>query len=339
MNRLRKYLTTHLSSLFLAMFLPLFAIATVILFIKLATFTAVIQLSITEMSKLYLFYLPQIIFFTLPVSFFVAITLTLFKFSNDNEIIVLFSLGIKPLFLLKILFKPALFLSTILFITFFFVVPYTNSLIKNFMIHKKSEAKFNLAASEYGNRFGNWLLYIGANNPDGSFSKIFLFNKNLNEETLISAKTAKILNDNGILHLKLFQGEGYTYSKESFSQVNFETMLINNNMHTTYNKYNSALEYWKMYKTVRSRKTTLITNFLLTLFPLLGLFFAAAIGIEHARHGKPKIYLYLFLYIAFYYGATIGLGKAIGFYTIPLVAITFFVGSYLLYNKKIARRF
>jgi len=141
------------------------------------------------------------------------------------------------------------------------------------------------------------------------------------------------------LRLKLFQGEGYTYSKESFSQINFETMLINNNIHTQYEKYDSALAYWKMYKTVRSRKTTLITNFLLTLFPLLGLFFAASIGIEHARHGKPKIYLYLFSYIVLYYGTTIGLGKVVGFYAIVLVSITFFIGSYLLYRKKIARRF
>lgn len=339
MYRLKKYIISNLSALFVSIFLPLFAIATVILFIKIATYTAIIQLSILEMFELYLFYLPQITFYTLPVTFFVATTLSLFKLSNENEIIVLFSLGIKPMFLLKILFKPALLLSITLFITFIMVIPHMQNVTTNFMANKKSEAKFNLAASEFGNRFGNWLLYIGKNNPDGSYEKIFLFNKEKKEETLIAAKSAEIFNDNGILRLKLFNGQGYTYSKESFSQINFKTMLINNNTHTDFEKPQTTIEHWKEYKTIRSRKANLITDILLSVFPLITLLFAAAIGIEHARHGKPKIYLYLFLSIIFYYGATIGLGKVIGFYTIPFVILTSLAGSYFLYIKKISRRF
>ena len=339
MHKLRKYIINNLSTLFVSIFLPLFAIATVILFIKIATYTAIIQLSITEMFELYLFYLPQITFYTLPITFFVATTLSLFKLSNDNEIIVLFSLGIKPMFLLKILFRPALLLSATLFITFFLVIPHMQNVTINFMAYKKGEAKFNLAASEFGNRFGDWLLYIGANNKDGSYADVFLFNKKKAEETLIVAKRAEIFNDNSILRLKLFDGQGYTYSKESFSQINFKTMLINNNTHTDFKSPQTAIEHWKEYKTVRFRKANLITDILLSIFPLLSLFFAAAIGIEHARHGKPKIYLYLFLSIVFYYGATIGLGKIIGFYTIPFVISTSLAGSYFLYRKKITRRF
>ena len=69
MHRLKKYLLANLSSLFLSIFLPLFAIASVIFLIKLATYTAVIQLSVFEMLKLYSFVLPEILFYTLPVSF------------------------------------------------------------------------------------------------------------------------------------------------------------------------------------------------------------------------------------------------------------------------------
>lgn len=321
------------------MFLPLFAIATVILFIKIATYTAIIQLSISEMLELYLFYLPQIIFYTLPITFFVATALSLFRLSTENEIIVLFSLGIKPTFLLKILLKPALFLSSILLITFVLIIPHTKNLTTNFMAFKKGEVKFNLTASEFGNRFGKWLLYIGANNADGSYSDVFLFNKKQTEESLISAKKAEIVNDNGILQLKLFYGQGYAYSNKSFSQINFKTMVINNTTHTEFESAKTPMEYWKEYKTNKSRKANFITDFLLSLFPVLTILLAAAIGIEHARHGKPKIYLYLFLTILLYYGATIGLEKVIGFYTIPSVIIASLTGSYLLYKKKIARRF
>ncbi len=339
MYRLEKYIINNLSTLFVSIFLPLFAIATVILFIKIATYTAIIQLSLTEMFYLYLFYLPQIIFYTLPVTFFVATTLSLFKLSNDNEIIVLFSLGIKPIFLLKILFKPALLLSVTLFTTFLIVIPHMQNVTTNFMAYKKGEAKFNFTASEFGNRFGNWFLYISANHKDGSYADVFLFSKHQTEEKLISAKRAEIFNDNGILRLKLFDGQGYTYSNTNFSQINFKTMLINNNTHTDYEEPQNVLEHWKKYKINKSRKTDLITNTLLSVFPLLTLLFAAAIGIGHARHGKPKIYLYLFLIIISYYGATIGLGKAIGFYVIPFISIISLIGSYLIYRKKITRRF
>lgn len=330
---------SNLSSLFVSIFLPLFAIATVILFINIATYTAVIQLSVAEMFKLYLFYLPQIIFYTLPVTFFIASALSLFRLSNENEIIVLFSLGIKPTFLLKILLKPALLLSITLFMTFYVVMPHMLNVTNNFIAFKKGEAKFNLAASEFGNRFGDWLLYIGANNKDGSYANVFLFSKKQKEEKLVVAKRAEIFNDNGILRLKLFNGQGYTYSKQSFSQINFKTMLINNNTHTKFEKPTTAFQYWSNYKTNHSLKEELITNISLTIFPLLTLLFAVAIGIEHARHGKQKIYLYLLLSIVFYYGATIGLGKTLGFYTIPLILLISLGGSYLLYRKKIARRF
>ena len=76
MHRLQKYIIHNLSILFLSIFLPLFAIASVIFLIKLATYTAVIQLSIWEMSKLYFFVLPEVLFFTLPISFFTAAATT-----------------------------------------------------------------------------------------------------------------------------------------------------------------------------------------------------------------------------------------------------------------------
>ena len=89
MDKLQKYIIHNLSIIFLSIFLPLFAIASVIFLIKLATYTAVIQLSIWEMTKLYIFVLPELLFYTLPITFFIATTLSLFQLSNDNEIVVI----------------------------------------------------------------------------------------------------------------------------------------------------------------------------------------------------------------------------------------------------------
>jgi lipopolysaccharide export system permease protein len=339
MKRLRKYILANFASLFLSIFMPLFAIASVIFLIKLAAYTAVIQLSILEMAKLFLFVLPQILFFTLPIAFFVAAALSLFKLSNDNEIIVLFALGIKPIFLVRTLFMPALFLSLILFFNFFVIIPHATTLSKNFIAYKKGEAKFNLAASEFGNSFGDWLLYLGEKHDDGSFSKVFLFNKKQQEEILISAKDAKVINDGGILRLKLYDGEGYSYSTEKFSQINFETMFINDTLKMRLEAYQTPLEHWLNKDKARRNKHLFIRNTLMSLFPILTLFLVVAIGVVHVRHQKGRIYIYLFATILLYYSSLLALESLFGFYTIGVMIVLWLGVSYLLYRKTIVQKF
>jgi len=339
MKRLRKYILANFASLFLSIFMPLFSIASVIFLIKLAAYTAVIQLSILEMAKLFLFVLPQILFFTLPITFFVAAALSLFKLSNDNEIIVLFALGIKPVFLVRTLFLPAFFLSLILFFNFLIIMPHAKTLSKNFIAYKKGEAKFNLAASEFGNSFGDWLLYLGKKNDDGTFSKVFLFNKKQQEEILISAKNAKVINDGGILRLKLYNGEGYSYSKEKLSQINFETMFINDTMKMYLEKYQTPLQHWLNKDKFRRNKHLFIRNTLMSLFPLLTLFLIVSIGVVHIRHQKGRIYIYLFATVLLFYGLLLTLEKYFGFYTIPVMAVLWLGTTYFIYRKTIVQKF
>jgi lipopolysaccharide export system permease protein len=291
------------------------------------------------MTKLYLFVLPEVLFYTLPVTFFIAATLTLFRLSTDNEIVVLFSLGIRPSFIIKTLFKPALLLSLLLSFDFFILFPHATVLSSNFVSYKKSEAKFNLSASEFGHRFGDWLLYIGKDNPDGTFGDVFLFNKNQKEEILIEAKKAEVINESGLLRLKLSDGEGYNYSKEKFSQINFDIMHINDTMSTNLTTYRTPLEYWKSSDRKESKTHMFITDTLLSLFPIISLFLVVSIGIVHVRHQKAKVYLYLFLGILVFYGTTLGLQKVLVFYTIPTVAILWLISTYIIYRKTIVARF
>ncbi|PHS56296.1 MAG: permease [Sulfurimonas sp.] len=335
MNELEKYIKDSLSVLFLSIFLPLFAIASAVFLVKLATYTAVIQLSVWEMAKLYFFILPEVLFYIFPLSFFIAATLTLFRLSHDNEIVVLFALGIKPKFIIKAFLKPAILLSIILIFDFFILFPHAKVLSKNFISYKTSEAKFNLSASEFGHSFGEWLLYIGKNNPDGTYADVILFNKKQKEEVLIDAKKAEIINDNGILRLKLSKGEGYSYSKEKFTQINFETMYINDTMQTKLTKYKTAFQYWKN----ESKHKKLISNILFSIFPIISLFLVASIGIVHVREQKGKVYLYLFLGIIVYDSLTLGLQGILSYYTIPVLSISWLIITYIIYRKTIVAKF
>ncbi|MFZ2888936.1 LptF/LptG family permease, partial [Sulfuricurvum sp.] len=228
MDKLHRYILSNLSILFFSIFLPLFAIASVIFMIKLATYTAVIQLSIAEMGKLYLFVLPELLFYTLPIAFVVGGALTLYRLSNDNEMIVVFSLGISPSYIAKVLARPALLLSILLFVDFVVITPYIKIISGNFLDKKRAEAKFNLTASEFGHNFGDWMLFINQSNRiSHTFGDVVLFNKEMKDEILITAEKAELINNQGILQLRLENGQSYSYNNDLLKTMLFKTAYIN----------------------------------------------------------------------------------------------------------------
>ena len=339
MHRLRRYIISSFSLLFFSIFLPLFSIASVIFLIKLASYTSVIQLSLWEMFKLYLFILPEILFYTLPVTFFVAAALSLFRLSSDNEMVVIFALGIQPSFLFRTLLRPALLLTLLLAFDFFIMFPHTTVLSTNFIRYKQSEAKFNLEASEFGHNFGSWLLYIGKANKDRTYGDVALFHKEKKEEILVQAQKAEVLNEKGVLQLKLTNGQAYSYSKDKLTQMQFKTMKINNVMKTDLRPYHTPLEFWLDPDRRENKIKMFITDTLLSIFPVASLFAVLAMGIAHVRHQKGYIYLWLFISMLVYYTATAGLQEALGFYTIPAVAFSWLAVTYAIYRRKIVARF
>lgn len=340
MVKLRRYILSHLSILFFSIFLPLFAIASVIFMIKLATYTAVIQLSLGEMGKLYLFVLPELLFYTLPIAFVVAAALTLFRLSNDNEMVVVFSLGIAPSFIARILAVPAILLSLLLFVNFIVVTPYIKIISSNFMDQKRSEAKFNLSASEFGHHFGDWMLFINSSDQDAhTFGDVVLFNKEMKEEILLSAKKAELINQNDVLQLQLSDGESYSYDKKLLKTMRFETAKINDMMNTDPTIYRNTFDYWTNQERREKKDQTLITNTLLSLFPLISIFLIIALGVVHARHQKRWIYLWIFLSIVGFYTAAILIQKWAGFHSIWIVSLAWIMITYGFYKRLVGSRF
>ncbi|MDX9814530.1 MAG: LptF/LptG family permease [Sulfurimonadaceae bacterium] len=334
----KRYLLDNLSSLFISIFLPLFGVASIVFLIKLASYTAIIDLSFLDMGELFLFMLPELLFYTIPISFFVALVLTLFKLSSDNEMVVFFSLGVKPSFIIKTFLTPSLILSALLVFDYFVLFPHAKTLSHNFLSYKKSEAKFNLSASEFGHKFGDWLLYLAKENKDGSYEDAVLFNKKQPEEIFIESKKAEVINDGGVLKLKLSDGKGYSYSKEKLTQTDFETMYINDTMQTSLEEHSSPLEYWFLQKDSKKTKSFNI-NTLIALFVPISMFLTMSIGIINSRHQKSRVYLYLFSSIIIYYTLAILLEKYLSYYAIAVVVFGWMALTFTLYKNSVAKRF
>ncbi len=343
MDKLKSYILSNFSLLFFSIFLPLFSIASVVFIIKLATMTAIIQLSIAEMLKLYVFVLPDLLFYTLPITFFIAATMSLHKLSSDNEMTVVFALGIEPAQILRVLLVPALILTVTLFFIVIVLFPHAKILSTNFIQYKTSEAKFNLGASEFGHSFGDWMLYIGSDDQSGNYSDVFLFHKSNDEEILIGAKGAEVISQNGIMKLKLHFGEGYSYTDHSLSQMNFDSMIINDMMNMKLSQYENPIEFWLAQndsERIQKRKHRRLAMYIiLSLFPLLSLFSVMGIGIVNARHQQGHLYLSIFITIVLYYGAALTLNRPLEFYAVALVTLLWISVTYYLYRSKVVARF
>lgn len=339
MDKLKRYIITQFSLLFFSVFLSLLSIASIIFMIKLAKYTAVIKLTVLDLWKLYTFVLPELLFYTLPITFFITAVLALFRLSTDNEMIVLFALGVRPRNILKILLKPAAILSVVLLFDFFVVVPHAKLLSKNFVKFKAAEAKFNLSASEFGHNFNNWLLYIGKDNKDGTYGDVILFRKDKKEEMIVGAKEAEVFTKEGVFSLRLQDGQGYNYNKETLTQIDFEAMNINNMLQESYLTYRSTIDYWMHPHKRDSKIKNFIVGVLSSLFPLFSLFTILSIGIVHVRHQKGHVYLSLAAAVLIFYGVMFGLQPYLQFYVIPLLLFGWLAVSIPIYKKTVSNRF
>jgi lipopolysaccharide export system permease protein len=167
-----------------------------------------------------------------------------------------------------------------------------------------------------------------------------LFHKDEKEEIFIGAKKAEIINKDGVLKLKLEQGEVNSYNIDKFSQIDFKTMYINDIMKTDLDVYyNNPVDYWLNPTEREHRRKKFVTYMLFSLFPIVSLYMILSIGITYDRHQKSYIYLYLFASMIVYFGTGSYLNKMLGLSTIPVVLSVWLGITYLLYRKKIAAKY
>lgn len=340
MFKLKNHLLKTFASLFFSIFLPLIAIASIIILVKISQVTAVVQLNLWDMFKLYFFIIPQILFFTIPIAFFIAGVMTINKLSSENEMVVLFALGIHPTKVTLIIAKVALFLSAILLFTSIIVVPHAKQLYSNFINYKKSNVTFNIKASKFGQKFGTWLLYIGQENLNQTYSDITLYKEDeAGKEVLIIADKARFSNEDMQLRFKLVNGKTYIYGDDTFTQINFDKLTINDTSILSKLHYTSSFQYWKSITTTRGLRDKFITSVMFSLFPLLSLPLLLSLGMVNSRHEKSRTYFNIFLSLALFFALFTLLGTLIKLWAIPVSLIIWSTATIMIYKHKILKRY
>jgi len=322
MLKLNKYLIDNFFSGFFTLFTILFIIASMVLLLTISNMTAVLKITIWEFLYLYILSLPEIIFYTLPLTFFITAALSISKLFENSELIMVLSLGISPKKITKPFFILSIFLTIFLLLITFLSIPTSQILYKNFINIKKTESQFNFTPSSMGQKLGVWNIFIKEKTKKG-YKHIILYNSEKN--LLINAKKAKTSRKDNYFVLSLFDGQLYHQNKQKILKTNFTQLDINQKISITKLSLNSINEYISKYKEKTNK------YFLIALFPLISIFFLASISFFHNRYQKNHAIIYAIIISILYYASAFVLYK-------KLYAIFFIMPIFIIIAKTIEKK-
>ncbi|RXJ98240.1 permease [Arcobacter sp. CECT 8986] len=331
--KIKSYLYSQLSISFLPIFLGLYFITSIIFLVKIAALTSVITIDAFELLKMYAYTMPKIIFFTMPISFFISLVITLAKLSSEYELIVVTSFGFDPIKILKIFFLPTFLLSIALMIVSVGLIPKTKYLMDTFVQKKQKEANFNIKASEFGQKFGDWLIYIDEKNGK-KYKNVKLFKTQDNLDQFIVSNKAVLQNDEGDLNFILIDGKTFYIEDKELNQIDYKTMIINDSIASKNEyKFTTSYDYWKYYLS-RGKNIDDFTFYILTsIFPVISLFLVVAFGYYNPRYEKNRAVGLSLIAVVIYYIIIKYLTKNVELYSLFIAPPVWILATYYLYTK------
>ncbi len=339
MVNVKGYISSNFTKAFLIIFLPFFLIISLVYLVKIAALTAKIQLTFGELVILYAYSVPDIIFYTLPLSFIAALANVLMRLSQDNELIALYALGLNAKKVLRSLLLLGVLFSLLLATISFLAMPLSKQFYKSFKASKKSEAKLNIVAGKLGQKFGNYYIYVKEKEND-IFHDIVIYNRtNKNEEQFFASQEAKLNKNNGITSLLLNDGYGYTYTKDKLQQAKYKTLEVYDSSKKKDFHFEAIITYWsKVTENARLKRKSLFYIFA-SFIPLLSVYLVASFTMINPRYQANRSFIVIFATSFLLYMLASFLQKW-GNYTISLFVIitVYFLGKQL-FTKRIARYF
>jgi len=335
----RSYISLNFSKSFLTIFIPFFLIISLVYLVKLSGLTAQIQMTFPELLKLYSYSIPDIIFYTLPLSFVVALSNVLIKLSQDNELIALYALGLKANKVLYSVWVLGLLFSLLLLSISFLAMPMSKQFLKSFKESKKNEAKLNIHAGKLGQKFGDYYIYV-KKEKNGKFKDIVIYNRtNKNEEQFFAAKYGQINHAPASNSLQLEDGFGYTYAEKKLQQAKYNTLEVFEQKQKGSFKFQDIVSYWSQAKTDPKIMHRALFFIFVSLIPFLSIYLVAAFTMINPRYQANRSFVVMFLTALLLYMIASMLEKSGN--ALWLAAAVFFIVSLgkWLFEMRVARYF
>jgi lipopolysaccharide export system permease protein len=282
---------------------------------------------------------PNIVFYTLPISFFIGLVISLAKLSSEYELIVITSFGLNPKKILKIFLPLTLILTISLLIVSLGLIPKTKYLTSEMLDFKKREANFNIKPSEYGQKFGEWMIYIEHKN-DKVYDEVKLFKTTEKTDEFIVAKSAVLNNKDSELSFELNHGKLFNINDKEVNQIDFRTMLINERVaNQDTQDFTTAYNFWVENIKRKDQLDRFSFYILVSLFPLISLFLVISFGYYNPRYEKNRSIGLSILCIVLYYICSDYAVKTIVLHSLYLIPLVWILFCYIVYVKKIRQAY
>ena len=294
MVNIKGYISLNFTKAFLTIFLPFFLIISLVFLVRIAALSSQIQISFGELLQLYSYSIPEIFFYTLPLSFIAALANVLVKLSQDNELIALYSLGLKSKKILRSLLLLGLLFTLLLASISLLAMPLSKQFYRSFKNEKRNDSKLNIVAGKLGQKFGNYYIYV-KEKKDDVFQDIVIYNRtDKANEQFFSSQTGQLRSHQDITSLLLNEGYGYTYSEVKLQQAQYKTMEIFDSAQKRGFKFEDLRVYWSNLKNdLRLIKKILFFTFV-SFIPLLSVYLVAAFTMINPRYQKNHSFVVIF---------------------------------------------
>ncbi|MDQ1339215.1 MAG: lipopolysaccharide export system permease protein [Campylobacterota bacterium] len=333
MSVLTKYSIKNFWDSFFPIFSALVLIVSIAFFIQISTQTAYLKISFSEIIQLYFYYTPEILLYTLPVSFFAGAIISLGKLSFDLELIVIFALQGSTKMIIKALSVLAILATAILLVVGLWLKPKAMLKAKEMIYSKEDSSQLNLKPSEYGQKFGDWLLHIDSTKSENRYGNLVLFSKQEKSDIFIKADEGAVSQKEGYFNLSLKEGKAYNILQEEIQMINFSQMQVNKPSSMTKLRYSNIIDFWNEW--IKKNPRDLSVAILTALFPILSLLMIASLGVVNPRYEKNITAVYAIFFSTLYYSMIYVFGQNYPLYSVFAVPFVWLFISYLIYRKRI----
>ena len=335
----RAYISSNFAKAFLTIFLPFFLIISLVYLVKISSLTAQIQITFSELLLLYMYSIPDIVFYTLPISFVAALANVLMRLSIDNELIALYALGLRSNKVLRSLLLLGFLFSLLLLNISFLGMPLSKQFYSSFKEEKRAEAKLNIVPGKLGQKFGEYYIYV-KDKHEKEFQDIVIYNRtDKDNEQFFAAQEGRLNKKNKITSLLLEDGYGYTYSTSKLTQAEYKTLEVydrtkKNNFH-----FQSVVAFWSKAKEDKKTMHRLLFYMFVSLIPVLSVYMVAAFTMINPRYQENHSFLVIFFTSLFFYVIASSLQKWGNIYLIALAIIFSALLGRWLFQKRVAQYF
>jgi len=339
MVNVRGYISSNFTKAFLTIFLPFFLIISLVYLVKISSLTTKIQITLGELVTLYAYSIPDIVFYTLPLSFIAALANVLMRLSQDNELIALYALGLKANKVLRSLLLLGVLFSLLLTSISFLAMPLSKQFYKSFKESKRSEAKLNIVAGKLGQKFGNYYIYVKEKRND-VFHDIVIYNRtHENEEQFFSSQKGKQKKKENTISLLLNDGYGYTYAKSQLQQAKYKTLEVYDTSKKRDFHFEDIVAYWSKAKDdIKTMRRVLFFIFV-SLIPLLSVYLVASFTMINPRYQTNHSFIIIFSTTFLLYMLASSLEKWGNILLLLFVIGSVFLSSKWLFKQRVARYF